>query len=157
MTDQLPLPGPEKGMCECDFDEFGCLTFGTKGKPDAQGRRHVRGCPCKHCVGRRNRTKGKKKQRDARKLLGIPGLSLGVDEEELWRGAIRVEVKSGNRDTVPIDTRYRAMRTQSDAKRAYGDNRPFAAIAMPPGMSDGYAIVRLSEVRDFAEAVLTQE
>jgi hypothetical protein len=54
---------------------------------------------------------------------------------------------------VPIDTRYRAMRKQSDASRAIGDNRPFAAIVMPPGMSDGYAIVKLSELRAVAWAV----
>jgi hypothetical protein len=152
MDDQLPLPGPKKAFCPC-----GCGLFGT---PTKNG--HIRLCkgppdaPCYMCRGRRNRTQGKKKQRVARKALGIPGLSLGVDEEELWRGAVRVEVKSGKADTGPVDTRYRKSRAQSDASRAYGDNRPFAAITMPPGMSDGYATVRLSEVVEFAYAVIEQ-
>jgi hypothetical protein len=150
--DQLPLPGPEKVDCP-----DGCGKFG---RPTRNG--HVQGCrgpegqPCWSCIGRRNRSQGKKKQRQARKALGIPGLSLGVDEEELWRGAVRVEVKSGKADTGPIDKRYRKSRAQSDASRAYGDNRPFAAITMPPGMSDGYATVRLSEVVEFAYAVIEQ-
>jgi hypothetical protein len=100
---------------------------------------------------------GSHKQRSARKALGIQkGSSLGADHEELWRGAVRVEVKAGHRETVPVDTRYRAMRKQSDASHAYGDNRPFAAIVMPPGMSDGYAVVKLSEVVSFAYAIIEQ-
>lgn len=153
MTDQLPLPGPDKVDCP-----DGCGLFG---RPTRNG--HVRGCkgppgqPCRSCIGRRSRAMGKTKQRAARKALGIPGLSLGVDEEELWRGHIRVEVKSGHRDAMPVDTRYREWRAQSDASRAIGDNRPFAAIAMPPGSSDGYAIVRLSELSAVAHAVVEAE
>jgi hypothetical protein len=161
VTDQLPLPGPEKGLCQClkawPSGPDTCGRFGRLGEPDRQGRRHVKGCDCRRCLGRRSRRNGKGKQRAARKALGIPGLSLGADEEELWRGHVRVEVKSGHRDTVPVDTRYRAMRKQSDASRAIGDNRPFAAVVMPPGMSDGYAIVKLSELRDVAWAVVGHE
>jgi len=80
--------------------------------------------------------------------------SLGTDEEELWRGTVRVEVKSGHMDTMPVDTRYRKMRDQSDASRAIGDNRPFAAVCMPPGSSDGIVMIRLSEVFDVAQALL---
>lgn len=146
------LPGPEKVDCPC-----GCGLFG---RPTRNG--HVRGCkgppgaPCRTCIGRRSRALGKRKQREARKALGIPGLSLGADEEELWRGAVRVEVKAGFQDTMPIDTRYRKTRAQSDASRAIGDNRPFASIAMPPGTSDGYAIVKLSDVVAFAYAIIEQ-
>lgn len=153
MTDQLPLPGPDKIDCP-----DGCGKFG---RPTRNG--HVQGCkgppgqPCRSCLGRRSRRNGKTRQRAARKALGIPGLSLGADEEELWRGHVRVEVKSGHRDTVPIDTRYRAMRAQSDAARAIGDNRPFLAIVMPPGTSDGIFMGRLSELRDVAWAVVDHE
>jgi hypothetical protein len=154
VADQLPLPGPEKGYCECTILEGGCGRFGLLGKPDPVGRRHARGCPCRRCIGRRSRRQGKAKQRQARKLLGIPGLSLGTDEEELWRGHVRVEVKSGARDTKPIDVRYRATRKQSDYSKAYGDHRPFASVAMPPGMSSGYAIVLLDDVPQFAVAVV---
>jgi hypothetical protein len=150
--DQLPLPGPDKVDCP-----DGCGLFG---RPTRNG--HVQGCdgppgqPCHSCIGRRSRAKGKRKQRQARKLLGIPGNSMGSDEEELWRGHVRVEVKAGHRDTVPVDTRYRAMRAQSDARKAYGDTRPFGAVVMPPGTSDGIVMVRLSEVGAFAEAVVAQ-
>jgi hypothetical protein len=135
----------------------GCGKFGLLGKPDRWGRRHVRGCPCRSCIGRRNRRNGQRKQGKARKILGIVGPTLGADHEENWRGALRLEVKSGHRESFPVDTRYRAMRKQSDASKAYGDNRPFAAVVMPPGMSDGYAIVRLSELRDVAWAVVEHE
>lgn len=147
--EQLPLPGPEKVDCPC-----GCGLFG---RPTRNG--HVKGCsgtpgrPCRHCIGRRSRAKGKRKQRDARKALGIPGLSLGVDEEELWRGPIRVEVKAGHNDTMPIDTRYRKMRAQSEAARPVGDNRPFAAVAMPPGVSYGIVMIRTDELEAVVGAI----
>jgi hypothetical protein len=143
----LPYPGPNKVDCP-----DGCGLFGA---PTRNG--HVKGCPCNSCRGRRSRARGQRKQRAARKALGIPGLSLGADHEELWRGVVRVEVKSGARDAGPIDTRYRAWRKQSDASHAFGDNRPFAGIAMPPGMSDGYAIVRLSDALAFAYALVEED
>ena len=158
-SDQLPLPGPEKGLCQCHQipSEDGCDLYGRLGKPDRDGLRHVRSCSCNRCRGRRNRRNGQRKQAKARNILGIVGPTLGADHEENWRGALRHEVKSGHRESFPIDTRYRAMRAQSDHARAIGDNRPFAAIVMPPGMSDGYAIVRLSELRDVALAVVEHE
>jgi hypothetical protein len=151
----LPYPGPEKDYCGC-----GCGKFGTLKAVNSKGYRCVQRCvgkpgePCKPCLGRTSRRRGKDKQRSARKALKIPGNSLGTDEEELWRGTVRVEVKSGHMDTMPVDTRYRKMRDQSDASRAIGDNRPFAAVCMPPGSSDGIVMIRLSEVFDFAQALL---
>lgn len=149
------LPGPVKGYCECgDFGEE-CGLFGTLGKPDRVGRRHVRGCPCKSCLGRRSRRSGVSKQRVARKAMGIAGPSMGADHEENWRGNVRLEVKSGAREASPVQTRFLACEAQSEASRPIGDNRPFAAIFMPPGTSEGFVVVRLSQLEEVARCLLS--
>jgi hypothetical protein len=81
---------------------------------------------------------------------------LGADHEEHWRGAVRVEVKSGHRDTVPVWTRFTACEAQSEAGRAIGDNRDFMAIWMPPGTSEGVVGIRLSRLEDVAKAIVEQ-
>ena len=141
-----------KGPCECGLSS--CELYGTLGRPDKGGARHIRGCACNRCRGRRNRAKGQRKQRAARKALGIPGPTLGADHEELWRGAVRVEVKAGGRMANPVETRWRAMKNQSDASTAFGDNRPFAAVVMPDGVPDGIVMIRTTGVADFAYAVV---
>ena len=129
------LPGPQKVECP-----DGCGRFGT---PKRNG--HIKGCPCRSCLGARNRRSGSTKQRKARKALGIDGPSLGADHEENWRGAVRVEVKSGAQ-VRPAMTAFLRMEAQSEAKRPIGDNRPFMGIAMPPGTSDGLVLIRLSKL-----------
>jgi hypothetical protein len=142
------LPGPAKVDCP-----DGCGLFG---KPTNNG--HVRGCkgppgqPCHSCIGRRNKKQGMKKQRLARKALGIEGPSLGADHEENWRGRVRTEVKSGAQ-VQPAWTAFLRMEAQSEAQRPFGDNRPFVAIAMPKGTSDGLVLVRLSKLVAAADAV----
>lgn len=147
------LPGPTKGPCECRDD---CGLFGTLGRPDSDDRRHVRGCCCRSCKGRRARRGGLAKQRLARKRLGIAGPSLGADHEENWRGAVRVEVKSGSREATPVQIRYLACEKQAEAGRAIGDNREFVAIFMPPGTSEGFVVVRLSKMEKVARAWLSE-
>ena len=144
------LPGPEKVDCP-----DGCGLFG---RPTRNG--HVRGCkgpegaPCRSCLGRRNRAKGQRKQRAARKALGIEkGFSLGADHEENWRGFVRVEVKAGAQ-VRPAATAFYKMRAQSEASRPYGDHRPFVGIAMPEGESDGILMLKLSDLTDVALAVI---
>jgi len=95
--------------------------------------------------GKRNRAKGDAKARRARKRLGISGAN--TRHEELWGGALRLEVKSGAQ-VAPIATRFRAAEQQSNASRSLGDVRPFVFVAMPDGESDGLAIMRLSEFSD---------
>lgn len=154
MTASLPLPGPEKGECEC---RDGCGRFGTLGRPDREGRRHVRGCKdsgCRVCIGRNSRYKGRTKQAKARKVFGIPGPSLGADHEENWRGACLIEVKAGGRMANPVGVRYRAMRDQIEASRAIGDNRPACAVAMPDGWSGGVVMVHTDDVIGWAYAVV---
>lgn len=109
-----------------------------------------RECRCPRAVGARNRAKGKRRQRTARKALGItvPTQAAG-GQEELWRGAVRVEVKSGQQVRA-MTTRYLAAEAQAETARAIGDVRPFVFVAMPDGMSDGLVVFRLSKVREIA-------
>lgn len=146
------LPGPEKGYCGC-ADR--CDKFGTLGRPDRNGARHVRGCPCRVCLGRRSKRKGQRKQSKAVTALGIPRSSLHPGHEEHLGGTVRIEVKAGAQ-VKPVMTRFLAAEMQSEAHRPYGDHRPFAFLAMPDGTSDGLVVVRLSKVHEFASAVAEQ-
>lgn len=106
----------------------------------------TRKVPCHSCLGRRNRRKGKVKQREARKALGIapPRAGMAANEEE-WRDSrLRWEVKSGMQ-VKSLCARFLAAELQSDRAKAIGDPRPFAFVAMGPGMgSEGVVAVRLS-------------
>ena len=91
---------PRKGECEgrrenCKVD--GCPLFGTLGKPARDGQRRIKGCGDAVARGRRSRRKGLKKQRDARKALGVaPSHKFGDANEERWNDPIFAnEVKSG--------------------------------------------------------------
>jgi hypothetical protein len=152
VTDQLPLPGPQKGFCECKLLEDGCGRYGTLKKPRRDGTRHVWGCKCRSCLGRRNRDIGRKGQSKARKTLGIQGATIGADHEENWRGAVRVEVKSGAQ-VRPAWTAYLKMENQGEAARAIGDNRPFIGDAEPPGTTDGLILIRRSQFWRVIQAV----
>lgn len=138
-----------KAQCECGLDS--CDLYGTLGRPDRTGLRHVRGCQCNHCRGKRNRTKGDSKARAARRALNITGVN--SRHEELFGGALRVEVKAGGQISAAYNAFLRCER-QSEAARPIGDNRPFGAIFMPEGTRDGVLVVRLSKVADVAVAVL---
>lgn len=132
-----------KAECAC-----GCGLYGT---PKKNG--HItRLCKCPSCRGRNNKRKGQSKQRAAAKAVGITINRMGAGHEENYGGALRVEVKAGAQ-VGPIDTRYRAARKQSDAGKNIGDTRPFAMLAMPDGMKDGYLIVRTDELEAVLEAV----
>lgn len=147
MTEQLPLPGPEKGDCEC-----GCGRFGRLKRPNRAGLRCVRGCRCVSCRGRQNRRKGQRKQRVAQKALRIPGTALGANHEELWRGVVRAEVKAGGQ-VAPAWRQYLKMEDQAEMARAIGDTRMFAGVVMPDGIADGVVMVRLSRVFEFARVL----
>ncbi len=104
--------------------------------------------PCRSCLGRRNRRSGLKKQRVARRQLGVPDARFSGQngQEEAWRGEWRVEVKSG-KQVESLTDRFLAAEAQSEASKAIGDCRPFMFVAMPSGMSDGLVAVRLSDWR----------
>lgn len=116
-----------------------------------------RNCKGPRCRGRRNRRKGKQKQRKAIKLLNLkpPKWKGRAAHEETLTNAVRIEVKSGAK-AGPIDTFYRNVREQSDAAKAIGDTRPFMGVAMPDGMSGGYAVIRLSDLAEVVEALVAE-
>ena len=143
-----------KGDCDGRRDRCtlgdACPKFGTLGRPARDGKRRVKGCGDPVARGRRNRAKGDSKARRARKMLGIAGAN--TRHEELWGGAMRVEMKAGAQ-VSPIVTRYRAAEQQSEAARSIGDIRPFVLVAMPDGESDGLAVMRLSVLADLLAVI----
>ena len=99
-----------------------------------------RDCDCYSCRGRRNRAKGKTKQRATRKtadkLFGKAGPTQTVTaNEENWRHTVRIEVKAG-KQIESLTKRFLAAEAQSNASKAVGDSRPFIFAAAPDGMSD---------------------
>ena len=128
----------EKQDCAC-----GCGLFGT---PLKRPEGHIRGCACAKCRGKRNRAKGDAKARKARKALGIAGVN--SRHEEVWGGALRVEVKAGAQ-IKPVVTAFLRCEIQSEQHRPIGDTRPFAMVAMPDGWSDGLIVMRLSQFAQF--------
>ena len=131
-----------KAECVC-----GCGLYGT---PLKRPEGHIRGCDCSRCRGKRNRAKGDRKAREARKQLGIGGAN--TRHEELWGGDLRVEVKAGAQ-VQPVFTAFLKCEVQSEQHRPMGDPRPFAMVAMPDGTKDGLVVMRLSA---FAEYVGTK-
>lgn len=116
-----------------------------------------RSCGCYKCRGRRNRAKGKRKQRDARKvadkLFGTAGPTQSVTaNEENWRHRVRLEVKSG-KQVESLTRRFLAAEAQSDASKAVGDSRPFIFAAAPDGTSDQIWAFRASDLRAILEAL----
>ena len=89
-----------KDYCEgnkekCTVD--GCPKFGTLGREARDGKRRVKGCNDPVARGKNSRRKGLKKQRDARKRLGVaPSHKFGDANEERWQDEIFAnEVKAG--------------------------------------------------------------
>lgn len=136
MSDELL--GPIKDDCPC-----GCGLFGN-----VTGGRHVRGCTCHACRGRRNRRKGLAKQRTARKRLGVaPSHKFGDANEERWGDLLFAnEVKAG-KQIGPAVTAWTRIELQVQSNQvAVGANRkPCRAILMPDDWgSEGLVMVRLS-------------
>lgn len=118
----LPLPGPEKVDCP-----DGCGKFG---RPLKTRSGHVRGCPCRPCLGGRSSKTGKSKHRLFTKRAGIVVGYRRSSDEERWVDAFRWEIKSGLK-ADPVVTAYENARAQSEETRAFGDPRPFAFGAVP--------------------------
>jgi hypothetical protein len=142
-----------KGDCEGVRDRCvtpTCPLFGTLGRLGRDGKRRVRGCGDPAARGKRNRAKGDSKARRARKRLGLVGVN--SRHEELWGGALRVEVKAGAQ-VGPIATRFYAAREQSQVSKALGDARPFVMVAMPDGTTAGIVLLSLDDFADIMAAV----
>lgn len=136
-----------KEKVECPCTDERCDKFGMPTKKLG----HVKGCVCISCRNGRNARKGNGKGRRARKALAIAGAN--SRHEELWGGALRVEVKAGGQ-IAPAYTAFLRCEAQSEAARPVGDHRPFAAIFMPDGTSDGVITCRLSHAVEVAAALL---
>lgn len=135
-----------KGDCPCGCDLYGNIT----------GGRHVRGCACKQCMGRRNRRKGLKKQRDARKALGVaPSHKFGDANEERWQSMFANEVKAGAQIRPAVTAWLRIEEQVLSNEADFGGHRkPTRAVLMPDGWSDGLVMVRLSVWADLITPAL---
>ncbi len=114
--------------------------------------------PCRSCLGARNRRKGMRKQRMARKTLentfqAEAAKFIGqLGNEEAWHGLpVRSEIKAGAQ-VRPIWTRFIVAEEQSQRSRAIGDLRPFVMVAMADHTSDGLAVFRMSQFQAILEA-----
>lgn len=143
-----------KDYCGCKAD---CGRFGTLGKPDREGRRHVKDCDpsvCSVCKGRDSKRSGGRRQARAARKIGYPTSTLKPSNEEWFGGFVRFEVKSGAQ-VGPVWTRYLGAEAQSEAQRPFGDNRPFVFLASPDD-GDGLVVFRLSKLDDVVIALAEQ-
>lgn len=146
MTDRLVVP-MLKEVVECIC---GCGAVGAATK-----RGHVRSCDrskCASCRNRANRKGGLRKQRAGIRAIGAP---VGVGDEENIGGGLRTEVKSGG-IAQPVWTKFLASEKQSEQNRPTGDVRPFVALFMGSGTSDGLVVFRLSHVAETVQALYEQ-
>lgn len=149
---------PEKGPCEgthekCSICKGGEIKEGILGAPHKKsGARRVRGCNDPTARGKRNRARGKRKQREARRAIGVADSPVpnSLADEESWGGPVRAEVKSG-KQIQPIATRFFAAKSQSDKGADPDDDRIFVLVAMPTNSTDGMVTMLLS---DFKETIL---
>lgn len=146
----VPYGSLLKEVADCGC---GCELAGTLKKANRAGVRCVRGCVCPSCRGRANKRKGQRKQAKAVTALGIPRSSIHPGHEEFLPGALRVEVKATKREAGPTMTAFLRCETQSEAARPVGDHRPFAAVMMPEGTSDGLLVCRLSSLHEVVAAI----
>jgi len=106
--------------------------------------------------GLNNKNKGRRKQNEARKKLGIPDTRFRsqMGHEENWRGAVKVEVKAG-KQVQTLWNRYLKAKEQSDTNLP-DDERPFVFVAKPDGTSDGLVIFAMSDLDEFYSAYSMQ-
>lgn len=142
VTPRLKPAGP--CGCGCELD----TTY--RAKPWRDGTLCCRSCACRRCLGRRNRARGDSKAARARRKLGLGGAR--TRHEELWRGALRTEVKSGAK-AKPVQTFYENCRAQSDAAKAVGDLRPFVAIGAPLGTSKTFCVIEIDDLATLVAAL----
>lgn len=153
MTTASPITGPEKGECEGDQSRCtgdGCPLFATLLHASRDGKRRVRGCDDPSARGKRNRAKGDRRARGARKQLGLAGAN--TRHEELWGGPVRTEAKAGGK-AKPVATAYNLARAQSEAARPIGDTRPFVASFCPDGSKHTLFVIRDDDMEAVAFAL----
>lgn len=100
-----------------------------------------------------------RKQREARKALEVvtgkhaARFASLTGNEESWRLPIRVEVKSGL-IAQPVWTKFAAAEAQSNASKAEGDVRPFAAVFAGTRTSDSLFVCRMSQLGRVVEGLV---
>ena len=141
------------GECGCGCGEFGALKkpWRSNGVSCVKAK-----CRCRQCLGGGSKRKGQRKQSKATTALGIPRSSISPGHEEFLAGTVRVEVKAGKSQAGPVWTKYLLSEAQSEAARPFGDNRPFVALFMPDGSSDGLVVFRLSKLDETVVAIAEQ-
>jgi len=139
-----------KADCAC-----GCGLYGT---PRKKPLGHIRDCACAQCRGKRNRVKGLKKQRDARKRLGVaPSNKFGDSNEENWQDVMFAnECKAGKQIQAAVNAWLRIEAQVLSNDTAVGSrHKPCRAILMPDGWGkDGLVMVRLSTWEDLVRPAL---
>lgn len=131
------------GSWRCKHDNEGC----------------TRKVPCRPCLGARNRRKGLRKQREARKALGVaPSHKFGDANEENWSDAMFAnEVKSGKQIGPAVTAWARIENQVLDNQADHGSMRkPVRAVLMPDGWpaGEGLVVVRLSTWRELVRPAL---
>jgi hypothetical protein len=96
---------------------------------------HIRGCPCKRCIGRRTRAGGNSGQRNSARRAGVKKVgAFFAGHEEHYQGETRIEIKCGAQ-VRPVFSAFDKHKKQSDASRRIGDTRPFVLHARPAAES----------------------
>ena len=105
--------------------------------------------------GLNNKNKGRRKQNEARKKLGIPDTRFRsqMGHEENWRGAVKVEVKAG-KQVQTLWNRYKEAKLQSTKNNVIGATRPFVFVAMPDGTTNGLVVCELDKLQEVVYAFL---
>jgi hypothetical protein len=150
-----------KDYCEGNKEKCnvtGCPKFGTLGREARDGKRRIKGCGDPVARGKNSRRKGLKKQRDARKRLGVaPSHKFGDANEERWQDEIFAnEVKAGKQIQPAVNAWLRIEGQVKSNEADYGSRRkPARAILMPDGWgNEGLVIVRLSTWEDLVRPAM---
>jgi hypothetical protein len=154
MADEVtPNFKTEIAPCVCGCSVVARLVL----KTFSDGTRHVRGCTCRQCRGRKSRRTGLEAQRRAAKSLGVPKVGpLRPGNEEDYAGLLRMENKSGA-IVKPMWTAYLKAEAQSEASRPYGDVRPFVFCArLQPEAKEGLVTIRESKLAEAVYALAVQ-
>lgn len=126
------MPGPIKQECPC-----GCGTYGTPRKKQWQDGLggHVKGCPCKRCVGGRQRGRSRVRENKVARLTGgtrepLSGALSGVDGRSgltVWEETANVAINRGLFkwwDGKGTQEKVHRMMLLSGVRRAFIASRP---------------------------------
>lgn len=141
-----------KGECQGDITRCtvggSCPLYGTLGKAGRDGKRRIRGCGDPSARGKNSRRKGLKKQREARKRLGVaPSHKFGDANEENWQDTIFANECKAGKQIQPAVTAWLRIEAQilTNDTAIGSRHKPARAILMPDGWGkEGLVMVRLS-------------